>query len=178
MKKAAIVIIITAAIIGCKSGPTQQVSSVVAAVPSPSTVLATGYVTDEANVIDEATRKQLESTLAALQKRRKIYFSVVTVKSTGDTSVFDYSLALARERKKNSIKVNVSGLLLLVAVDDRQWRVQITRNLEPHLTNEILTNMSTPMTDAFRQKQYGEGIRKYVNAIIEKLDQLDLQGQV
>jgi hypothetical protein len=28
------------------------------------------------------------------------------------------------------------------------------------------------MTDAFRQKQYGEGILKYVNAIIAKLDQI------
>ena len=174
MKKAAIVIILTTAIIACKTGPTQQVSSVVVAVPSPSTVKASGYVTDEANVIDEATRKQLVTTLTALKDRRKIDFSVVTVKSTGDKSVADYSLALARERKKDSIEANVSGLLLLVAVDDRQWHVQITRNLEPHLTNEILTNMSTPMTGSFRQKQYGEGISKYVNAIIEKLDQLDI----
>jgi uncharacterized protein len=174
MKKAAIVIILTTVIIACKSGPTQQVSSVVVAVPSPSTVKASGYVTDEANVIDEAVRKHLVTALAALKERRKIDFSVVTVKSTGEKSVADYSLALARERKKDSIEANVSGLLLLVAVDDRQWHVQITRNLEPHLTNEILTNMSTSMTDSFRQKQYGEGIRKYVNAIIEKLDQLDI----
>jgi uncharacterized membrane protein YgcG len=60
---------------------------------------------------------------------------------------------------------------LLVAIDDRNWHIQITRNLEALLTNEILTNLSTPMTDAFRQKQYGEGILKYVNAIIAKLDQ-------
>ena len=52
--------------------------------------------------------------------------------------------------------------------------MKITRDLEPHLTKELLTNLSTPMTDAFHQKQYGEGIRKYVNAIIEKLDQLDI----
>jgi len=179
MKKAALLItlcVITT--IACKSGPTQQVSSVAAAVPSPSTVKASGYVTDEANVIDEATRKQLVTTLAALKDRRKIDFSVVTVKSTGDKSVADYSLALARERKKDSIEANVSGLLLLVAVDDRNWHIQISNNLEPHLTKELLTNLSTPMTDAFRQKQYGEGIRKYVNAIIEKLDQLDIPGQV
>jgi uncharacterized membrane protein YgcG len=164
--------------IACKSGPTQQVSSVAAAVSSPSTVKATGYVNDEANVIDEATRRQLVTALAALKDRRKIDFSVVTVKSTGDKSVADYSLALARERKKDSIEANVSGLLLLVAVDDRNWHIQISNNLEPHLTKELLTNLSTPMTDAFRQKQYGEGIRKYVNAIVEKLDQLAIPDQV
>ena len=172
-KKAALLLVLWVIIaVSCKSGPVKQVSSVVAAVPSPSTVK--GYVTDEANVIDEAVRKQLVTTLAALQERRKIDFSVVTVKSTGDKSVADYSLALARARKEDSIERNVSGLLLLVAVDDRNWHIQITRNLEPHLTKEILTDMSTPMTDAFRQKQYGEGIRKYVNAIVEKLDQLDI----
>ena len=173
-KKSVLIILCVIATIACKNGPSQQVSSVVAVAPSPSTVKATGYVTDEANVIDEATRRQLVTTLAALKERRKIDFSVVTVKSTGDKSVADYSLALARERKKDSIEANVSGLLLLVAVDDRQWHIQISNNLEPHLTKELLTNLSTPMTDAFRQKQYGEGIRKYVNAIIEKLDQLDI----
>ena len=167
MKKAAIVIALIVISISCKSGPAQQ-ASIVAAVPT------TDYVTDGANVIDEATRKQLVTTLAALKERRKIDFSVVTVKSTGEKSVAEYSLALARERKQDSIEQNVSGLLLLVAVDDRQWHIQITRNLEPHLTKEILTNLSTPMTDSFKQKQYSEGIRKYVNAIIEKLDQLDI----
>lgn len=176
MKKAAIVILITAAIVACKSGPTQQVSSVAAVVPSPSTVKASEYVTDDANVVDEATRKQLLAALAALKERRKIDFSVVTVKSTGDKSVADYSLALARERKRDSIEQNVSGLLLLVAVDDHNWHIQITQNLEPHLTKEILTNLSTPMTDSFRQKQYAEGILKYVNAIIAKLEQIDISA--
>ena len=174
MKKAALVIILITAIIACKSGPTRQVSSVAAAVPSPSTVKATGYVTDQANVIDEAARKQLETTLAALKERKKIDFAVVTVNSTGAKSAFDYSLALARERRKDSLEANPAGLLLLVAVDDRNWHIQISNNLEPHLTKELLTNLSTPMTDSFKQKQYAEGIRKYVNALIEKLDQLDI----
>ena len=175
MKRAALfltITIITAAVISCKNvGPTQQ-ASVATAVASPSTATATEYITDDADVIDQSTRKQLETTLAALKERKKIDFSIVTVKSTGDKSVRDYSLTLARQRKSDSIEENVSGLLLLVAIDDRNWHIQITRNLEALLTNEILTNLSTPMTDAFRQKQYGEGILKYVNAIIAKLEQI------
>ena len=164
MKAALLIILCVITTISCKTA-------------NPSTVRPTVYVTDEANVIDEATRKQLETTFASLKERKKIDFSVVTVKTTGDKSARDYSLALARARKGDSIEKNVSGLLLLVAVDDRNWHIQITQNLEPHLTNETLTNLSTPMTDAFKQKQYAEGIRKYVNAIIEKLDQLDIPGQ-
>ena len=177
MKKAAIVIILTTAIIACKSGPAQQVSSVVAAAPSPSTVKPAVYVTDNAHVIDEATRKQLETTLAALKEHKKIDFSVVTIPSIDDNDIYDYSLGLAQDRKKerDSVEQNVAMLLLLVSVDDRKWHIQITRDLESHLTNEILRSMSTPMTDAFRQKQYGEGISKYVNAIIAKLDQLGIR---
>ena len=174
MKKAAIVLTLIIISISCKTGPAHQASSVAVAIPSPSTVKATGYVTDDANVIDESSRKQLETTLAALKQRKKTDFAVVTVKSTGAKSAFEYSLALARERRKDSLEANPSGLLLLVAVDDHNWQIQISNNLEPHLTKEILTNLSAPMTDAFHQKQYGEGIRKYVNAIIEKLDQLDI----
>ena len=173
MKKAALLLtlsIVIAAIVSCKNvGPAQR-AGIAEAAASPSTVQATGYVTDDAKVLDESTRKQLETTLASLKERKKIDFSVVTVRSTGDKSVRDYSLALARQRKSDSIEENVSGLLLLVAIDDRNWHIQITRNLEAQLTNEVLTNLSTPMTDSFRQKHYSEGILKYVNAVIAKLE--------
>ena len=174
MKRAAFLITLIIVVAGaCKSnGPTQQAGLVTTAA-SPSTIQANGYVTDEAKVIDESARKQLETTLAAFKERKKIDFSIVTVKSTGDKSARDYSLTLARERKGNSIEENASGLLLLVAVDDRQWHIQITRNLEATLTNEILTSLSPPMTDSFRQNQWGEGILKYVKAIIAKLEQTD-----
>lgn len=175
MKKAALIItlsIITAAFVSCKSSGPAQTAGVAVVVASPGIVRTTDYVTDEAKVIDESTRKQLETTLAALKERKHIDFAVVTVRTTGDKSAFDYSLDLARERKKNSLEQNPSGLLLLVAVDDRNWHIQITNNLEKDLTKDVLTNLSTPMTDSFRQKQYGEGILKYVNALIAKLDQL------
>jgi uncharacterized membrane protein YgcG len=175
MKKAAIIIslsIITAAFGSCKSSGPAQTAGVAVVVASPGIVKASDHVTDEAKVIDETTRKQLETTLAALKERKHIDFAVVTVRTTGDKSAFDYSLDLARERKKNSLEQNPSGLLLLVAVDDRNWHIQITNNLEKDLTKDVLTNLSTPMTDSFRQKQYGEGILKYVNAIIAKLDQI------
>jgi len=152
--------IVTAAAVSCKTAKTSSTIS----------LKTSDYVTDNAKVLDDATRKQLETTLAAFKERTKIDFSVVTVRTTGEKSAFDYSLELARERKNNSFEQNVSGVLLLVAVDDRNWHVQITRNLETQLTKEVLTDLSTPMTDSFKQKRYGEGILKYVNALIAKLE--------
>ncbi|HSE16362.1 MAG TPA: TPM domain-containing protein [Pyrinomonadaceae bacterium] len=153
--------LVTATVISCN-----RVSNTA----NPSVLKASDYVTDDAKVIDDATKKQLETTLAALKERTKIDFSVVTVKTTGDKSAFDYSLELARARKDKSFEQNVSGLLLLIAVDDRTWHIQITRNLEVQLTKEILTNLSVPMSDSFKQNRYSEGILKYVNAIIARLE--------
>ena len=152
-------IVITAATLSCTRGEAK----------------ASDYVSDDAKVLDDATKKQLETTLAAFKERTKIDFSVVTVTTTGDKSAFDYSLELARTRKEKSFEQNVSGLLLLVAVDDRNWHVQITRYLETQLTKQVLTDLSTPMTDSFKQKRYGEGILKYVNALIAKLEQQKAQ---
>lgn len=153
-------------------GTTHQdvTAGTVAASPSPQT----GYITDSANVIDQSSRTQLETTLDAFKRNKKIDFAVVTVATSGDRSVFDYSLDLARERKTTVPDGRDNGgLLLLVAVNDHKWHIQITRNLEDKLTAETLTTLSQTMTDSFKQKLYGEGIIKYVNAIISKLDELD-----
>jgi uncharacterized protein len=173
MKRSAIILaltIVTAAFLSCKSNPNQKASGFTTTTASPTSLKSLDYVTDDAKAIDESSRKQLEATLAALKARKQIDFAVVTVKTTGDQTVRDYSLDLARQRKANSNEQNVSGLLLLVAVDDRKWHMQISRNLEDDLTNEILTNLSAPMTDLFKEKRYGEGITKYVNAVIAELE--------
>src|SRR5215470_4081104 len=130
--------IVTVAALSCKRAPAQKPVEL-------ATTKTVEYVTDEAMVIDEASRKQLETTLAALKARKHMDFAVVTVKTVGDQTPYDYSLFLARERKKNSSEQNVSGLLLLVSVDTRQWHLQISRNLEAALTNELLKSLSPPM---------------------------------
>jgi uncharacterized membrane protein YgcG len=57
----------------------------------------TGYVSDNANVIDAATKSQMEAMLDSLAHQSDpIEFAVVTVPTTGDTDIFDYSLAVAR----------------------------------------------------------------------------------
>jgi uncharacterized membrane protein YgcG len=194
MKRVAIVAMFIAAVVAAafvwdnKSGPltvsqktnarTQQSNAVATTVASPSPQATTAYLTDSANVIDQSSRNQLEAALTALKQRDKIDFAVVTVGSTGNQSVRDYSLVLARERNSHiKDENNIGGLLLLVAVEDHKWHVQVSRSLESKLTNEILTTLSQPMTDSFRQRRYGEGIIKYVNVIISKLAELHSSGK-
>ena len=138
--------------------------------PTASPTPQIRYVTDSEHVLDQSARNQLETTLAAFKDHKKIDFAVVIVGSSGNQSARDYSFDLARERNRHVHEGNENGsVFLLVAITDHKWHVQVSRNLESKLTNEILTTLSRPMTDTFRQKHYGEGIIKYVNAIITKV---------
>ena len=53
-------------------------------------------IVDNAHVIDAQTRARLEQIYRDLKERGNIEYSVLTVDTTGDLDIFDYSLAVAR----------------------------------------------------------------------------------
>lgn len=128
------------------------------------------YVTDNANVIDAATKEKLATVLNRLKERADIEFAVVTVPTTGDKDIFDYSLSIARGWGIGSKEGEKNGLLLLVAVNDRKWRVQVSRHLEGDmpdgLSGEIARQRLVP---PFKQNDYGKGINDFVQATIATL---------
>ena len=65
-----------------------------------------------------------------MQERAKIDFAIAVVDTTGERSIFDYSLAMAKEWKIGSEN---GGILLVVAVKDRKWHIQVTKGLENDL---------------------------------------------
>jgi uncharacterized protein len=126
-----------------------------------------GFVNDFAGVLDQATKDRLEKTLTEFKESRGIEFAVVTVKTTGDQSAFDYSLALMREWGVGSSAHG--GLLLLVAIDDRNWHIQISRRIEKVLSNEEVGKFGSVMQTPFREGKYNEGIKRCVDLFIKEL---------
>jgi len=61
------------------------------------------------------------------------------------------------------------GILLLLAVDDHQWRIQTTSNLAHDLPEEKIKEVSAVMNPPLGQQHYGDGIRRGVEAIIKIL---------
>ena len=97
-----------------------------------------GYVNDYAKVIDNATKRQLETTLTNLDQQQQIQFSVVTVDTTGGQEIFDYSLAVARGWGIGSKDTQKPSLLLLVAIKDRKYFTQVSRHLEGDLPDGLV----------------------------------------
>ena len=135
--------------------------------PSP-----TGFVNDYAAVFDADSKTRLESLLARLKEKASIEFAVVTVNTTNGQPIFDYSLAVAKQwgvGPKDSSQGG--GLLLMLAIQDRQWRLQVSRSLEKDLPDDVCKQLGEESTELYHQGRYVEGIEKYVNAIIRKLEQ-------
>jgi uncharacterized membrane protein YgcG len=127
---------------------------------------AGGFVNDFAGVLSEKEKQDLEAALKKLQERAKIDFGVAVVETTGDRTPFDYSLAMAKEWKIGSEN---GGILYVIAVKDRKWHIQITRDLEDDLTNAEVKTIGDVLVTDFKNKKYGAGIKKVVNKMIAEL---------
>ena len=149
--------ILLVAAIASASGQTAQ-----SPLPPP-----TGYVNDYAAVIDPATKRRLETTLANLDHQQQIQFSVVTVDTTGGQEIFDYSLAVARGWGIGSKDTQKPSLLLLVAIKDRKYFTQVSRHLEGDLPDGLVGQIQRErLVPAFRAGDYGKGLADTIDVYI------------
>ncbi len=129
------------------------------------------YVVDNAGVIDSATNQRMEKILRALKESGDIEFAVVTVRTTGDQDIFDYSLAVARGWGIGSSEGEKNGLLLLVAVDDHKYFIQVSRHLEGDLPDGLVGEAGPRMRDPFRRGDYSGGLMTAVQTIVSTLQE-------
>jgi len=133
----------------------------------------TGFVNDYANVIDAESETKLAAVLAELKTKSDIELAVVTVDTTGGQPIFDYSLAVAKGWGIGpKDKSKGGGLLLMLAVKDRQWRLQVSRNLEKDLPDEVCKELGDQSLAYYKRGDYAAGISQYVKAIIRRLEKL------
>ena len=138
--------------------------------PNPCSIPFNGnYVNDSAAVLDGDSENNLEQKLDTLKTTASIDFAVVTVKTTNEQPIAEYSLALARCWDVGGNNPDKSGLLLLLAVDDRKWHMQISRSIEKVLSNDEIQQAASLMTPHLRVGNYSEGVHECVDATIRTM---------
>ncbi len=137
-----------------------------AAAPAPK-----GYVNDLANIIPDDREVVMEQTLRDYEARTTIEMAVVTTPSLEGQAIEKYSIALAREwgiGKKGAD----NGVLVLIAPNDREFRVEVGSGLEGDLTDADSGIMAREiLVPAFRAEppDYAGGIEGLTQALIEHL---------
>src|SRR6185295_5248313 len=125
-----------------------------------------GLINDFADVLDADATSRIQPVLDALQRDLDVEFAVVTVKTTGKQSAFDYSLAMSREWK---VGKSGKGLLYLLAIDDRNWRIQVSKELEKDLPDDVCAKLHEPILPLLKEGKYGDAVELYVRAIDKRL---------
>lgn len=109
--------------------------AVAVAAPSlPPTPLTSNYVQDYAGVLSNETKSKINRLGAKIAGQTEAQIVVVTIDSLQGASIEDYSLALFRQWKIGNKEKN-NGVLLLVAVGDRQSRIEVGYGLEGALND-------------------------------------------
>ncbi|MGA7852400.1 MAG: TPM domain-containing protein [Candidatus Acidiferrales bacterium] len=89
----------------------------------------TGYVNDFANVLSPNARAQLTALCTEIDQKAKAQIFVVTVPSLNGQPIEDFSLNLATKWGVGP-KQTSSGVLILLATEDRQYRFEVGYGLE------------------------------------------------
>lgn len=134
----------------------------------------TGMVNDFANIIDDGIQAQIEQKLRDFKAKTNpnIEMAVVTVKTTGERPIFDYSLAVARGWKIGDKGASNSSLLLLVAIDDKKYFTQVSGGLQDELPDGLVGQLQRQnLVPAFRAGNYGKGINDLIDAYIRTIEQ-------
>jgi len=117
----------------------------------------TGYVTDRAGIINTQTKTQLEALCTELQDKTGAQLAVVTVKSLDGNDIDSYAAGLYKQLGVGP-KKDDRGALLLVAPNDRRYRVEVGYGLEPVINDARAGDAGRLMTPYFRQGDYSAGI--------------------
>jgi uncharacterized protein len=117
-----------------------------------------GYVTDLAGVISADTKTQLETLGTELEQKTGAQIAIVTVHSIENQSIEDYAADLYKSLGVGD-KQNSRGVLLLVAPDLRQYRVEVGYGLEPVITDGRAGDAGRAMVPLLRQGDYSGAIQ-------------------
>lgn len=140
-----------------------------AALADPSFPALSGRVVDQAQLLTPAAEAAITAKLTQLETDTGDQFVVVTLDSLQDYEIEDYGYRLGRAWGIGNAE-NDSGVLLIVASNERKVRLEVGYGLEPVLTDALSNQIiQTEILPPFRDGGYAGGIEAGVDAVIAQL---------
>lgn len=125
-----------------------------------------GFVNDFAEVLSPLQKNELEAKLFDFNKGTGNEISIVTIKSLGGDTVENFAIEIFEEWGIGE-KGKDNGVLFLVAINEREMRIEVGYGLEGALTDAqsywIEQNVAVP---AFRDRNYYAGISGVTDKIM------------
>ena len=117
------------------------------------------YVIDLAGIVDGSTESRLNGYLKELEQKTTAQFIILTIKSLEGESIEDFAIKIAHDKWKLGQKGKDNGLLLLVAVNDHKYRIEVGYGLEGVLPDSMVGGIGRSlMVPFFKKGDYSNGI--------------------
>ncbi|MDX2252475.1 MAG: TPM domain-containing protein [Nitrospira sp.] len=132
-------------------------------VPLPGPV---GYVSDHAQVVEREWKERIRSVCIDLEKKSGVEMVIVTVPSIKPyPSATAYADALYEKWQIGSTQQD-HGLMVLVAVEERQAAMALGRQMFPVITPAVRSEVSRLyLQPAIERRQFGEGLYRTAVAL-------------
>lgn len=148
-------------------------------IPPRPTAAGGIYVQDYAGVISQADKQKILRIGQDLDNKTTAQAAVLTVKTLDGYPIEDYALEVLRQWGIGS-KAKNNGVLILIATNDRQSRIEVGYGLEGILPDGLTGRIQDQyMLPYFRQGDYSKGILQgyaATTAAIAKSEGVQLTG--
>lgn len=134
-----------------------SVPSVLAGEEKSDQIQAKGYVNDFAGVIDATTNDRLNTLCTELDRRTHAQMAVVTIETLGRASINEYATSLFN-RWGIGHKDDNRGILILLDLSERKYRIEIGRGFESLFPNDRVARIGAEMIPDLKKRKYSEAI--------------------
>ncbi len=117
----------------------------------------TGYVNDFAHVLEPSTIAQLTSIYQQIDQKAHAQIAVVTINSLEGSDIESYAVDLFKKWGIGS-KSTDHGVLILLAVKDRKYRIEVGYGLEPILPDGKVGGFGREAVPYLRQNEYNSAL--------------------
>ena len=127
-------------------------------------------VVDLAGIIDAAVETKLNQNLRELEQKTTAQMAILTIKSLEGQSIEEFSITVAHDKWKLGQKGKDNGVLLVVALQDRKYRIEIGYGLEGVLPDSLVGNIGRDnLVPYFKKEDYSNGIYAASLAIAKEI---------
>jgi uncharacterized protein len=122
-------------------------------------------VVDLAGIIDDSVKTKLNRYMRELEQKTTAQVVILTIKSLEGQSLEDLSITIAHDKWKLGQKGKDNGVLLMVALKDRKYRIEVGYGLEGVLPDSLVGGIGRQyLVPYFKKGDYSSGI--YAAALV------------
>lgn len=116
------------------------------------------YVSDYAEIIDEDYEAQINTLAREIERNTSVEIAVLTVSNLDGDDIDQFAVKTFHDWGVGKKDID-NGLLMVIAIEDREWRIEVGYGLEPVITDSMAGRIGRAhFVENFRAGEYGKGI--------------------